>query len=156
MQLLNRKLYSYKGGNPKVLPELIPTESGNFLTNSINLSDKVLEENGYIRVEDKPETNNRFSYVTWENGWVIKDISDEEKSSMIESQWEKIRMERDFFIRQNTWRYERIARRERLGLNQIDNIDELDVYIQELANLPESQQDPFNIIWPKYNDPENK
>jgi hypothetical protein len=60
-------------------------------------------------------------------------------------------MERDFFIKENTWRYERIARRERLGLNQIDNITELDAYIEELANLPESQQDPFNIVWPQYN-----
>jgi len=153
----NRNYYSYKGGYPKLLPDLIPTESGNYLTNDINLSEKILEDNGYIKIPDKPKTSDRFSYVTWQDGnWAIKEMSDEDKQNVLNGQWERIRLERDTFIRGVNWRYERHARLERLGLQQIDNIIELDSYIQALADLPQTQNDPFNIKWPYYQEPENK
>jgi Phage tail assembly chaperone protein len=66
----------------------------------------------------------------------------------INAQWQIVRDKRDALISEIDWRYIRYAREARLNLTPIDDITKLDTYTQALADLPETQTDPFNIIWP--------
>lgn len=61
--------------------------------------------------------------------------------------WEQIRHNRDIKIAELDWRYNRYARLNRLGLDQIDNLNALDTYSQALADITK-QSDPTNIVWP--------
>lgn len=60
----------------------------------------------------------------------------------------KARAERDARIAAVSWRYERHAREERLGIPFSDDIGELDEYIQALADVPEQAGFPGEIDWP--------
>lgn len=62
-------------------------------------------------------------------------------------QWEIIRAQRDLLCDAFIWRIQRYDRHDRLSLEQIDILLDLDTYMQTLADIT-LQQDPFNIIWP--------
>ncbi|MCB4811703.1 phage tail assembly chaperone [Methylovorus menthalis] len=66
----------------------------------------------------------------------------------VEQQAVAIRIERDARISAVSWRYERHAREERLGIPLTDDIAELDEYIQDLAEVPEQSGFPQNVEWP--------
>ena len=61
--------------------------------------------------------------------------------------WEQVRNTRDEKIAELDWRYNRYHRLERLGLDQIDDLNALDIYSQALADITK-QSDPMNIVWP--------
>lgn len=66
-------------------------------------------------------------------------------------QWIEVRQERDKLISEVMWEYERNSREKRLGLTPTRDdawMDSLDVYVQALADIPQSESDPFNITWP--------
>ena len=60
-----------------------------------------------------------------------------------------IRTERDRRIDAESWKYERNSREVRLNLSQTDNIQELDVYIQALADITSQVDFPLNVEWPQ-------
>ncbi len=60
-----------------------------------------------------------------------------------------IRAERDRKIADVTWRYERIARQERLGISPTDNITALDAYVQALADITLQATFPQSVTWPE-------
>lgn len=66
------------------------------------------------------------------------------------ARWTQVREQRDRMIADVSWRYERHGRHARLGLPQVDDLTALDAYVQELADLPQTQTDPFNMVWPTY------
>lgn len=81
-------------------------------------------------------------------------IYSEEELKLIEEQnlkdqWYHVRAERDNIIKNFEWRYFRREREIRMGLNPTDKLENLDKYVQELADITK-QPDPFNIIWPNY------
>lgn len=61
------------------------------------------------------------------------------------------RADRDVKIREFEWRYARYARNERLGLPQLDTLPKMDAYVQELANMPNQPNFPWEVVWPVYN-----
>jgi len=61
--------------------------------------------------------------------------------------WAQIRHVRDIKLSELDWRYNRYHRLERLGLDQIDDLNKLDEYSQALADITK-QPDPSNIVWP--------
>lgn len=68
----------------------------------------------------------------------------------IESEWKEIRKIRDQKIADEEWRYARATREARLGQKITDDIDKLDRYIQDLANIPNTFSDPRDVVWPVY------
>lgn len=62
-------------------------------------------------------------------------------------QWETIRAIRDKLCENFIWRIQRYERHDRLFLEQIDVLVDLDIYMQTLADIT-TQPDPFNITWP--------
>lgn len=56
---------------------------------------------------------------------------------------------RDAMIARVEWRVARCQRLARLELPQVDDAAELDAYIQALADVPEQEGFPSEIVWPK-------
>lgn len=67
-----------------------------------------------------------------------------------EQEWVKIRQIRDQLMNDFEWRYRRYQRETRMSIPQTDLIQNLDQYMQDLADITK-QIDPFNIVWPQYN-----
>lgn len=61
----------------------------------------------------------------------------------------QIRETRDRLMSEFEWRYTRYERQTRLGLPTSDNIQNLDNYMQALADIT-NQTDLTNIVWPTY------
>ena len=40
----------------------------------------------------------------------------------------------------------------RLGITPTIDIAKIDEYIEKLRQVPQTQSDPFNIVWPDYDD----
>jgi hypothetical protein len=58
-------------------------------------------------------------------------------------------IKRDRLIDDIQWRYERCAREIRMGLTPSDDITELDIYVQALADVTEQPGYPASITWPQ-------
>ena len=98
---------------------------------------KLGEEPDDTMTTEKPEDME----AEFENGkWVIPE--------KVKAQ--RIREQRDGLINNFAWRYERYARNERLNLVQLDNLYEMDSYIQALADLPGQEGFPDSVIFPEY------
>jgi hypothetical protein len=119
-------------------------------TDPSSFTQEELLDAGYTLVEDQPSytSNQVLDWNSTGNSWTVRDKTEEELQAEANLHWASVRQERDNKIQQVVWHYERYARYERLGIAQVDSIQDLDNYIQTLADLPETQTDPFNIIWP--------
>jgi Phage tail assembly chaperone protein len=134
-------LYSFRGEQPKLLPERIRMPDGSTRTQPISKDDLALA--GYRLVEEKPIVST-LQKVEWSgSGWLVFDKSE----SDLNQEWSKVREIRDQKIKEIEWRYNRYYRHQRLGLTQIDSLENLDAYIQALADITK-QENPYNIIWP--------
>lgn len=70
-------------------------------------------------------------------------------NSLIATRAESLqRSQRDGLINAQMWRYERHAREVRLGLTPTDDINQLDAYIQALAEITTDPNWPLNHTWP--------
>ena len=58
------------------------------------------------------------------------------------------RANRDQLIKEVQWRYERHARLARLEQAQVDDLTELDAYVQALADVTDQPGWPFTVTWP--------
>lgn len=71
------------------------------------------------------------------------------RTTDVNYEWERIREVRDQKMSEFDWRYLRYDRQVRLGLTPTDDLNAMDLYMQELADIT-TQSDPYNIIWPTY------
>lgn len=71
------------------------------------------------------------------------------EDQIILDRWNLIRSQRDDMMKSFEWRYTRYDRQTRMGISPTDDIVRLDTYMQALADIT-SQTDPFNIIWPVF------
>lgn len=75
--------------------------------------------------------------------------SEELEKLKIEEQWAMVRRLRDDAMSAFEWRYSRYYRQERLGQPTTDKIQDMDDYMDALANITK-QENPFDITWPLY------
>lgn len=80
---------------------------------------------------------------------VVTPPSPEEIFANTTLQWELVRKTRDEKMSEFEWRYSRYDRQLRLGLETVDTIENMDAYMQALADVT-LQSDPFSIVWPEY------
>lgn len=73
----------------------------------------------------------------------------EEIALKLQIQWDEVRRLRDEKMNEFEWRYSRYDRYIRLGLEPLDSLENMDNYMQALADITK-QEDPFNLIWPEY------
>lgn len=78
-------------------------------------------------------------------------LEDIERSKLerVNTKWQEIRIQRDELMKAFEWRYTRYERQVRLGMPPTDNINDLDSYMQGLADIT-LQSDPDNIAWPNF------
>jgi len=76
-------------------------------------------------------------------------ISEPTETNIVTSNLDEIRRIRDEKMREFDWRYHRYMRQTRLGIEPTDNIQNLDAYMQALADIP-NQPDLNNLVWPIY------
>jgi hypothetical protein len=146
-------LYSLRGAYPAPLPQRIRLSNGSTRTDSSTYTAEEIADAGYVQVPDMPMPNS-VQKIYWDSltvQWVLEDKTLEELQAETDALWNNIRKERDAKIQAVAWRYERHARHARLGIEQIDNIEDLDAYIQALADIPQIQTDPYDIVWPVLN-----
>jgi Phage tail assembly chaperone protein len=146
-------LYTKNGSYPQQLPFRIRLSNGMTRTEPNTFTAEEIADAGYNAVPPMPVPNS-VQAVEWNytnSQWLVRDKTLEELQAETAELWNNIRKERDKRINEVAWRYERWERLNRLGLEQIDDINELDNYVQALADLPQTQTDPYDIVWPVYN-----
>lgn len=118
----------------------------------------------YRTVKNKPQYNEAIQYLEESNvefidgvatqNYVIKEKTNEEPEDpqkiIFDREWNNVREKRDQLMSEFEWRYFRYERQTRLNLQVSDQLENLDKYMQDLADITK-QGDPFNIIWPEYN-----
>jgi hypothetical protein len=150
-------LYSFKNNYPiskLEIPNRIRMPDGTTRT-SVDGSSFTEEElilAGWTPVEDPPAYDSDRNTLIWgitqdlSYGWILQVIPDEKKAS-------EVRESRNNRIERFSWRIDRYQREHRLGLVPTDNINELDNYMQRLADIPEQENFPWEVEWPQ--EPEN-
>lgn len=143
-------LYSHLGQYPNSLPFRIAMPDGTTRTDPNTFTQEELQLAGYQQVEDPPalEQNQKLIWNQELASWQIEQLSEEELQQQVQLQLESIRQQRDRKIQDVSWRYERYARHARLGIPQIDYIEDLDNYIQSLCDITKNFPDPNLIVWP--------
>lgn len=144
------KLYTKNSSFPEPIPFRIKLSNGLTRTDPTTFTAEEIADAGYIEVPEPPPSNSN-QVITWNSDslvWDIRDKTPQEIQNELEAQWNFIRKERDRRIVDVAWRYERYARYARLNIPQLDDINILDQYVQALADIPQTQTDPFNIVWP--------
>lgn len=144
------KLYSYKSQYPKAIPFRIKLSNGMTRTDPSTFTLEEIADAGYVEIPLKLAVT-VGQVLEWDAtnvGWKVRDKTPQELESELAVQWSLVRQQRDMLIASVAWRYERYYRHERLGIAQLDNLNTLDQYIQDLADLPQTQTDPFKIVWP--------
>lgn len=135
--------YTKHGSFPQFLPNRIRLLNGQTRTKPFT-EDDILAA-GYKPVDHPPNVEPWQKYEWSGSSWLVTDKSQHE----IDEDWNKIRIERDKRIKDVEWRYDRFYRHQRLGLQQIDSLEKLDQYVQDLCDITKNLL-PYDIKWPKY------
>lgn len=143
-------LYSFKNSYPKPLPNRITLSNGRTRTDPTTFTSEEIADAGYVLVDNPPAVNDRNKILIWTGvDWLVQDKTQEQIQAEISDKWVEIRFNRDELMKQFEWRYVRYHREVRLGVTPTDNINDLDTYMQALADIT-NQTDPFNILWPVF------
>ena len=137
-------MWSYKGNYPtESLPHVIYLSNGDARSDNSSFTQEEIADAGYVEVASSP-TITHLQILKWDlSGWKIIDNTVE----ATKLQWQKVREERDRRIKVIEWRVTRYLSFERQSKEQLDEIDDLDRYIQELRDVTK-QSDPWNIDYP--------
>ena len=147
MTTYTENLYSLNGNYPEERPTVILTRENTTIDVTDDTDDSILESNGYVRAPDRPDII-KGQVVLWNGtGWTVEEKTEVENRKQLAKQWANLRNTRDQLIRLYEWKYIRNSRETRLGLPITDNLQELDTYMQALADITD-RPDPYNVIWP--------
>jgi len=147
MTTYTQNLYSLNSNYPDERPRVILTQENTTIDVTPDTPDSILESAGYTRAPDTPDIV-RGQIVLWNGtGWIVKEKTEIENQRILAKQWANVRKTRDQLIRLYEWKYVRNARETRLGLPTTDNLQELDTYMQALADITNCS-DPNNVVWP--------
>ena len=143
-------LYSYNNNYPEPLPERIRLSDGSTRTDSSTFTTEELTDAGYVAAGDSPSFDGDTQKVIW-NGtaWEVVELTTEEINARVAKLWEEVRESRDTKIEEIEWRVFRHQSEERAGITtHVDNISDLDTYIQELRDIPETYSNARDVEWP--------
>jgi hypothetical protein len=71
------------------------------------------------------------------------------REQRIARQWKRVRARRDQLMAEMAWRQARHWREIRLKLTPTEDGEKLDRYMQALADVPQTNTDPFQVQWPE-------
>jgi hypothetical protein len=96
--------YSYWGEFPKVLPKFHVTFDGSMVFDLSKMSDQQLHELGYVKVAPPPDWRSFELRIDWDgHGWVILDNDTEETHKKYNDDWNKIRADRNWLLKETDY-----------------------------------------------------
>jgi hypothetical protein len=144
--------YSYKGGEPGLIPGRIRLSNGLTRTDKTTFTEEEISDAGYTVAPIKPAVSEMENKILWNSeklDWDVVPLTEQELQELKEKQWATIRSERDTIINNMEWRINRYHSEVRLGLTPTDDITKIDEYIQALRDITK-HSDPFKIEWPEF------
>lgn len=137
-------LYSYQGAYPTLLPFRIHLSDGRTRTDSSTFTPEEIADAGYIAAGSPPtiESNQVLEWHGDDFLWAVRDKTPEELLAEEEAQWNVVRAERDRLLAETDY-VVLLAYEQGIPVEE-----EYVTYRQELRDIPQTQEDPFNIIWP--------
>jgi hypothetical protein len=82
-------------------------------------------------------------YGRWRQTWAVEPMNEEEVAARTEQEWTRVRGERSRKLASTDWWV--VASVE----SGVPMSDERAAYRQALRDVPQTQTDPFNIVWPE-------
>lgn len=148
--------YALNGQNPVPnLPTRWRKEDGTTVTDLESLDAADLEALGWTIVPDPPD----HSLLNWDNGivwsageWKIITVPEKERNNRLTTKWIAIKEQRDNMINAFSARIEKYNSEIRRGVTPTVDIAKIDEYIEKLRQVPQTQDNPYNITWPNYDD----
>ena len=145
--------YSVNGDYPiTTLPHRIRLSNGLTKTDNTTFTDSDLVSAGITTVADAPSYDANTHKLVWNSEtteWDVTELSSEELSALTASKWIQVRERRDLLLNRADQRVLRYQSEERAGITtHTDSISDLDTYMQELRDIPQTNSDPDSISWP--------
>ena len=138
-------LYSYKGNYPKQLPDRIRLSDGSTRTDKSTFTDEEIADAGYIAVDNKPAYSGDIEKVEWnivDVRWDTIPLNEQEIAANLAQRWNNAREERDQLL-------ERTDHKVMIAVENGEPVsDELKTYRQTLRDIPQTYEDPKQIMWP--------
>ena len=145
--------YSVNGDYPiTTLPHRIRLSNGLTKTDNTTFTDSDLVSAGITTVADTPSYNANTHKLVWNREtteWDVTELSSDELSALTANKWIQVRERRDLLLNRADQRVLRYQSEERAGITtHTDSISDLDTYMQELRDIPQTNSDPDSISWP--------
>ena len=145
--------YSVNGDYPiTTLPHRIRLSNGLTKTDNTTFTDSDLVSAGITTVADNPSYNANTQKLVWNREtteWDVTELTQDELDQITDSKWIQVRSQRDYLLSEADQRVLRYQSEERAGITtHKDSISDLDTYMQELRDIPQTNTNPDNIVWP--------
>ena len=145
--------YSVNGDYPiTTLPHRIRLSNGLTKTDNTTFTDSDLVSAGITTVADNPSYNTNTQKLVWNREtteWDVTELTQDELDQITDSKWIQVRSQRDYLLSEADQRVLRYQSEERAGITtHTDSISDLDTYMQELRDIPQTNSNPDNIVWP--------
>ena len=145
--------YSVNGDYPiTTLPHRIRLSNGLTKTDNTTFTDSDLVSAGITTVADNPSYNTNTQKLVWNREtteWDVTELTQDELDQITDSKWIQVRSQRDYLLSEADQRVLRYQSEERAGITtHTDSISDLDTYMQELRDIPQTNTNPDNIVWP--------
>tara|TARA_B100000427_G_C15323047_1_gene513436 strand:+ start:258 stop:728 length:471 start_codon:yes stop_codon:yes gene_type:complete len=148
--------YTFNDQNPvPKLPRRVRKEDGTTVTDLESLDSAALGELGWKAVPDIPDPSSLTwdQIIVWSDGeWKITELDDKAKEIKKGQKWTDFRKQRNEMIKLHSDNIEKYQSEIRRGVTPTVEIAKIDDYIEKLRQIPQTQTDPFNIVWPEYDD----
>ena len=140
-------LYSLNGSYPKPLPNRIRLSNGLTKTDNTTFTDSDLSDAGYTLAGDIPDTpsGENFTKLEWSpdsKSWVYRTTPNQAE---INEQWAIVREQRNEMLKEADIR-------TLMAIERSTSAPFVNPYKDALRNIPDLNDDPFNINWPVYGD----
>lgn len=145
--------YSINGEYPIIdLPHRIRLSNGLTKTDNTTFTDEDLVSAGITTVAEIPSYNTNTHKLVWNREiteWDVVELNAQELEDLNFNKWDAVRQQRNSLLNEVDQRVLRYQSEERAGITtHTDNISDLDAYMQELRDIPQTNSDPDNIVWP--------
>tara|TARA_B100001175_G_scaffold302687_1_gene296971 strand:- start:2305 stop:2766 length:462 start_codon:yes stop_codon:yes gene_type:complete len=145
-------LYSTKREYPvEGLPDRIRLSNGFTKTDSSTFTSDDLADAGIVAVSNPPNYDFKTHSLSWGGAdWVLTELTDQEKQNQKREKWVAMRLDRDNLIKAESANIEKYLSEQRRGVSTTVDITKLDTYVEALRQVPQNNDDPWNIDWPDH------
>lgn len=133
------------GSYPKDIPFRIRLSDGTTKTDPETFTEEDLVDAGYSVVSDPPQIlpNQILEWSSSNVEWVVREKTEEEIEFDKYEKWNEVRNIRDSLLSNTDF----VVLRSYEMSEAVP--EEYLTYRQELRDIPQTQTDPFNIVWPE-------